>query len=135
MGFIGRPRLFKSVEEFEERAEKYFRENEGGNITWTGLCLAVGASSRQALERYKRGEHGEDFVDSIKKALLIVENNYELSLKENGRSGDIFALKNFGWEDKIKNEVQSESTIKHKVTADMTAKEAAQAFKEQIRNS
>jgi hypothetical protein len=36
----------------------------------------------------------------INHAKLRIENSYELSLRKNGRSGDIFALKNFGWSDK-----------------------------------
>lgn len=94
---MGRPRMFNSVEEFEERVQSYFEENEGGKISWTGLCLAVGASSRQSLERYKRGEHGQGFVDSVKKALLVIENYYEEN--EDGAKG-IFIMKNFGWHDK-----------------------------------
>jgi hypothetical protein len=31
-----------------------------------------------------------EYVDSIKKAKLRIEQAYELSLRENGRSGDIF---------------------------------------------
>lgn len=97
-GIFGRPRIFDSVEEFEDRATEYFEANDGGDISWTGLCLAVGASSRQSLERYKKGEHGNEFVDSIKKALLIIENFYEE--KKDGAKA-IFILKNFEWKDSI----------------------------------
>jgi hypothetical protein len=94
---IGRPRLFKSVEEFKELSDAYFRENEGGRISWTGLCLAVGADSRQALDRYKKGEHGAEFVGPIKIALMIVENYYE---ETTDGAKSIFILKNFDWKDK-----------------------------------
>lgn len=97
----GRPKLFKTVEEFESRAEEYFEEKKGSRISWTGLCLAVGASSRQALQRYRRGEHGPEFVDSVKRALMVVENYYEEC--GDGAMG-IFALKNFGWKDKLEME-------------------------------
>ena len=97
MAKIGRPRAFKSPEEFIELAEKYFEDNKGGKISWTGLCLAVGVNSRQALDRYKKGEHGEGFVGPIKKALMIIENYYEEN--EDGAKG-IFVMKNFGWHDK-----------------------------------
>lgn len=93
---MGRPKLFESVEEFIELSNAYFEENENKKISWTGLCLSVGASSRQSLERYKNGEHGEDFVDPIKKALMIVENYYEE--REDGAKS-IFVLKNFDWKD------------------------------------
>lgn len=100
----GRPKLFKTVEEFESRAEEYFEEKKGSRISWTGLCLAVGASSRESLQEYKRGTYDtetEKFSDSIKRALMIVENYYE----ENGDGAmGIFALKNFGWKDKLEME-------------------------------
>lgn len=94
----GRPRLFKTPDEFVELADAYFKSKEGKRISWTGLCLAVGVSSRQGLQRYRNGEHGEEFVDPIKRALMIVENYYEE--KGEGAMG-IFALKNFGWKDNI----------------------------------
>lgn len=106
---VGRPRLFESPEEFEELANKYFDECDRNlrKITWTGLCLAVGASSRSTLDRYRRGEHGEEFVDPIKKALLRVENYYE----EYGRDAlAIFALKNFGWSDRPQTQTPTPST-------------------------
>jgi len=92
----GRPRQFETVTEFEEASTAYFEERDGKKISWTGLCLAVGVSSRQSLQRYRRGEHGPEFVDPIKKALLIVENYYE---ENNGGSKDMFVLKNFDWKD------------------------------------
>lgn len=45
-------------------------------------------------------EEKEEYFDTIKKAKEMVHNAYELDLREKGRSGDIFALKNFGWSDK-----------------------------------
>ncbi len=95
---MGRPKMFNSPEEFEERADLYFKENEGEKISWTGLCLAVGAASRQGLDRYKKGEHGDDFVGPIKRALMVVENYYE-EKAEGAKS--IFILKNFEWKDNI----------------------------------
>lgn len=112
MARMGRPPLFESVEEFEERAEEYFRDNVGGKISWTGLCLAVGASSRESLETYKRGEHGKDFSDSVKTALMVVENYYEE--KGEGAMG-IFALKNFGWKDKTSVDVNANMDVKSKM--------------------
>lgn len=102
--FKGRPRMFKNVEEFEDRAEQYFISNEGKKISWTGLCLAVGASSRQSMQPYRNGEHDEEckpehtYSDSIKVALSMVESYYE----ENGTGHagkDIFIMKNFDWKD------------------------------------
>lgn len=94
----GRPRAIKSAAEFEKLAEKYFNdcEENGKKISWTGLCLAVGVTSRQGLDKYKNGTHGSDFVGPIKRALLRVEQSYE----ERGDTFSIFALKNFNWRDK-----------------------------------
>lgn len=97
-GLFGRPPLFKNVDEFTERAGEYFEKNEGGKISWTGLVLAVGASCRQSLESYKKGERGAEFIDPIKKALAVVENYYE-ETAEGAKS--IFILKNFEWRDNI----------------------------------
>lgn len=97
---VGRPRLFESPEEFEKLANEYFVMCERSilkKMSWTGLCLAVGASSRSTLDRYRRGEHGEEYVAPIKKALLRIENYYEEEAKG---AKAIFALKNFGWSER-----------------------------------
>lgn len=99
---VGRPRIFESPEEFVELSNAYFRESQGQPISWTGLCLAVGCNSRQALDRYKKGDHGQEFVGPIKNALLVVERFYEEVL--DGAKA-IFVLKNFDWTDRTESEV------------------------------
>lgn len=104
----GRPRLFKTVKEFQERADDYLTGSGDKKISWTGLCLAVGASSRESLQEYKRGTYDtedENYSDAVKRALLEVENYYEE--KGEGAMG-IFALKNFGWKDKLELDPGSE---------------------------
>jgi hypothetical protein len=56
-------------------------------------------------------QNKDEFSYTIKKAKLRIENAYEKRLIQNGRSGDIFALKNFGWTDKqeIENNVSINS--------------------------
>ena len=96
----GRPRLFATPEDFDTAAQEYFDDNEGRKISWTGLCLAVGACSRDSLTPYAKGDYDTDkqkYSDSIKKALMRVEQFYE---ENDGGAKDIFALKNFGWTDK-----------------------------------
>ncbi len=68
---------------------------ERERYTITGLALALDTTRETLLDYEKRDE----FSDTIKKAKLRVENQYEKSLQESGRSGDIFALKNFNWKD------------------------------------
>ena len=41
-----------------------------------------------------------DFMGTVKRHKLKIENDYEMALRENGRAGEIFGLKNFGWKDK-----------------------------------
>ena len=108
---MGRPRIFKSPEDFIKLSDAYFKKNDGKKISWTGLCLAVGVTSRQGLERYKKGEHGKDFVDPIKRALMIVENYYE---EEADGARGIFALKNFGWVDKTEVDLNAKHSLNDK---------------------
>lgn len=91
----GRPARYKTIEELQEMIDLYFEENEE-YPTITGLALFLGFESRQSFYDY---EKVKKFSYTIKKARLQVENSYEISLRKNGRSGDIFALKNFGWRD------------------------------------
>ena len=37
----------------------------------------------------------------------MIENSYELDLKKHGRTGTIFALKNFDWKDKQETDLTS----------------------------
>lgn len=94
----GQPLKFKTVEELQEKIDKYFAscdENEEP-ISITGLALALG-TSRETLCNY---ENKDGYFDTIKRAKLYVEHAYEKRLIKRGNGGDIFALKNFGWVDK-----------------------------------
>lgn len=93
----GRPPMYANVEEMQTKIDAYFATAKIGLYTVTGLALALGFTSRQALLNY---QDKEEFVDAVKKAKLKIEQDYEQSLREKGRSGDIFGLKNFGWDDK-----------------------------------
>lgn len=92
----GRPLKFKSVEALSKLADEYFIVTPINQWTITGLALALD-TSRETLMNY---EAKEEFFDTIKRYKTKVENAYELSLRVNGRAGDIFGLKNFGWKDK-----------------------------------
>jgi hypothetical protein len=92
---VARP-LKYTVEQIESLAKDYFDTTPKEEWTITGLALALG-TNRQTLMNY---EDKDEFVDTIKKLKTMVENQYEISLRKNGRSGDIFGLKNFGWKDK-----------------------------------
>lgn len=92
----GRPLKFESPKAMQKLIDKYFAETPDEELTITGLALALD-TDRQTLINY---EKRDDFFDTIKRAKTVVENSYERALRKNGRTGEIFALKNFGWADK-----------------------------------
>ena len=100
MNNVGRPLKFKSVEELQVKIDNYFNETPKEEVSITGLALALD-TSRETLCNY---QNKDEYFDTLKKAKLRVENAYELRLIKRGTSGDIFALKNFGWKDKYENE-------------------------------
>src|SRR6185369_10393962 len=100
----GRPLKFGSVDELQKKIDAYFDACKEGRdlVTITGLALFLD-TSRETLMNY---EGREEFFDTVKKAKLRVECEYEKSLRVSGRTGDIFALKNFGWQDKTQTETK-----------------------------
>ncbi len=116
MAKVGRPRKIKSVRQFEERAEAYFVECEakGEPALLTGLILALGLCSREGLDEYGRRP---EFTDSVKKAKLRIEMEYEKALHGRSPTGPIFALKNFGWTDE--QDVELSGGVKVKTLADL----------------
>lgn len=104
----GKPLKFKSPAELQVVMETYFNETPESEWTVTGLALLVG--SKQLLNDY---EKRDEYAAIVKEAKLIVENGYEVDLKKHGRSGTIFALKNFDWKDKQETEHTGGITIKN----------------------
>ena len=99
---IGRPPLYKTAEEMQEAIDAYFADCENPDkpkhITITGLALALGFATRKSLLEY---EAKDEFVNTIKRAKLRVENYIENRLFEANATGSIFNLKNnFDWKDK-----------------------------------
>ena len=105
---VGRPLKIKSPKQMEEILNEYFATTDENKITITGICLALDLDKSNFYEY----ENREGYENIVKRARMIVENSYEMSLRENGRTGDIFALKNFGWKDKQ----EIENNTSHKVT-------------------
>lgn len=97
----GRPLDYPTVEELQTAIDSYFKNTPQEELTITGLALALGFTTRQALINY---QERAEFVDTVKSAKLKIENAYELSLRKNGRAGDIFGLKNFDWSDKTEHD-------------------------------
>jgi len=102
-------------EELQAIIDKYFNSTPQNKYTVTGLALLVG--SKQLLQEYQKRDA---YKGMVKLAKLKVENSYEADLRARGRSGDIFALKNFGWKDKqeidtkITGELSLTDILQHK---------------------
>ena len=130
----GRPPVYKSKEEIQEKIDKYFSDCEGevlkdeegnpilnkyGGViimgskppTITGLALALGFASRQALLNY---QNREEFNDTITRAKSRVEQYAEERLFDrDGSNGAQFSLKNNfkGWNADKKEENQQGSEV------------------------
>lgn len=122
----GRPPMFYDPEDMAHKIILYFKKcdentrdykvtDKEGNVkihsdpwpikyTMTGLALHLGFESRQSLYDYAKKE---EFAYIIKNALLRIENQVEMEVRECDKpTGAIFVLKNMGWSDK--------SEIEHK---------------------
>lgn len=139
----GRPPFYNTAEEMQEKIDAYFEECKGrtltddeGNImtdkygcpivvdarplTITGLALALGFNSRQALLNY---QIKDEFHDTILRAKAKVECYAEERLfDKDGANGAKFSLANNfdGWKEKqqIEAEVNSEMTINIELSDD-----------------
>ncbi len=100
----GRPLKFKTVKDLQGKIDQYFEDTPEDEWTITGLALELD-TSRKVLCEYE--DDRPEYSNAIKKAKLMVENGYEKDLKKSGRSGTIFALKNFDWRDKSETDVTS----------------------------
>ena len=97
---VGRPRTFQSPEQMQEAVDQYFEKYR--QLSIVGLALFLGFSSRTSLLDYEG--YSPEFLNTIKRAKARVEMYYEEHLVCNNVAGSIFALKNFGWQDKIVQE-------------------------------
>lgn len=113
----GRPPKYKNVADLQAKIEEYFANvptrqciNADGDpvaipvITITGLVLHLGFCDRHSFYDY---EKQPKFSHTIKRARLLIENDYEMQLKtqSSGQAGIIFGLKNLGWKDKTEQEI------------------------------
>ena len=133
---VGCPPAYKTPEEMQTRIDAYFDAcmgeyitDDDGNLmtdkhghpvktkerplTITGLALALGFTSRQALLNY---EGKEEFVDTIKRAKAKVEQYAEERLfDKDGVNGAKFNLSNNfkGWSEKqqIDSNIKTQAVI------------------------
>ena len=125
----GRPAIFETPEEADEKVEAYFLQftsdeynPQYGEIrpTITGLCLFLGFESRQSFHDYAQKS---EFSYTFKKARMRIENHYESMLTNNNAAGTIFALKNLGWDDRT--QIKHEGIPETQVTYLVAQKDAA----------
>src|SRR3972149_5244010 len=98
----GRPLKFETVDELQKQIDTYFAVCPKDEWTITGLAMALD-TSRKVLCEYE--DERPEYSNTVKKAKIKVENGYEIDLKKHGRSGTIFALKNFDWKDKTETDM------------------------------
>ncbi len=115
---VGRPRIYKTAEELQSRIEDYFkngvtlrkviigspRKRDVALIpvpTISGLVLHCGFADRHSFYDL---EKIPEFSHTIKRARTFIEKEYEEQLHNGNATGAIFALKNFGWQDKTELE-------------------------------
>ena len=130
----GRPLMYKTKEELQEKIDEYFESCKGtvlhdaeGNVltnkygapltvcekplTITGLALALGFNSRQALLNY---QGRKEFNDTILRAKARVEQYAEERLfDKDGANGAKFSLANNfeGWKEKQQIEADISSDV------------------------
>lgn len=109
MSHAGRPSIIATPEEFEQKVDEYFAIPDQ-SITVTGLCLHLGFESRQSFYDYA---DRDGFSYIVKKARLMIENQYEKGLQKKFPTGAIFALKNMGWKDR--QEIEGFGNIKQTI--------------------
>lgn len=129
----GRPKKIKTPEEFDSLVDSYLAKciKDEEPILLLGMCLHLGLYGKEAL--YEYGEY-EGFSQSVKRARAIIEHEYEKRLNVNSSAaGPIFALKNFGWTDKVENVISGKAgepvLHEHKHKHDMTDEELINAIK------
>ena len=104
-------RKFETREEMQEAVDSYFDDppmrslvtRDGDTVEFaflsiTGLALHLGFTTRQSL--YDYGLHGM-FMDIVQEARLRIEHEREFELMHGNTRGATFALKQFGWTDKL----------------------------------
>ena len=96
-------------------APHYFKKSVQETAKELGLHYAE--YLRNAHYAYLKTLTSKDFD----RAKLLIERSYEVSMRVNGRAGDIFGLKNFGWTDKSEVIVKDKDNITDAERADLRA--------------
>ena len=108
MAKVGRPKIFKSVEEVEEKINAYFKycEDKDKPYTMSGLAYYLDVDRRTIVNYTKE----EEFFSFLKKARDRVQMQLEENalLNKGNPTFTIFNLKNnFDWKDKIETNTEN----------------------------
>ena len=106
---VGRPLLFKTVEELERRIEEYFEYCEINEkpMTMSGLAYYL-EIDRQTLINYK---NRDEYFGTLKRAKqrVLMDTEERLQTAQQPTAGIIFSLKNnYNWTDKTEVEQKVE---------------------------
>jgi len=109
---IGRPRLFSSPEEMEEKINEYFSlcEQTGEPLLLSGICLYLDIGTSTLHDYAQR----PDFSEVLKKARMKIEHYIVKNVLQNklNTAAAIFKLKHcFNWSDKSKVEIEENKTM------------------------
>ena len=94
-GAMGRPRTIQTPEIFDRLVDEYVTESHLMNepMSITDLTLYLGFNDVGSLSDYGNRKGFEDFAPSVKRARLIVENDYVRAVRMGAGAGTIFLLK------------------------------------------
>jgi len=106
----GRPNIFKSAKEIEDKVTAYKKElvKTGNFPTMAGLAYSIGID-RKTLWNYSQKDA---FFPTIKKYRDWIEQEMEQQLLKLGHGGVVFLAKNYGYTDR--------QEIDHSGTAQVT---------------
>lgn len=104
----GRPKLFSTPKELQDRIDDYFESCRDGGKPFTIAGLAYWLEmDRKSIYNY---EKDDEFFHTIKRARDKILATLEEMIAVDGRAGQIFLAKNYGYTDKM--EVES-TNINH----------------------
>ncbi len=112
---MGRPRMIKSVEEFDRLVDEYIVDCKLNDepLRVTGLVLFMGFASVSSLDDYGRRPGFEEFTASVKRARLLVEDSYVKRAINGEGAGPIFLLKaSYGYVDRQTVDMNQTGEIK-----------------------
>ncbi len=106
----GRPAIFKDPKELEEKIAQYFAmcEQTGRPETFAGLAVWLGVDRKTVYNYAEKDE----FFHTMKKARDYILAKLEEKMMAEGKAGQIFLAKNYGYTDKTETEISGGLNIK-----------------------